>query len=144
MDTASGAGVWSDLAADRAGADERLFRAFVRGKGRGVDVRAVRGVVRTARGMLGLDATFCDIDLVRHADGYEVVVWYRFPPAAGTDKSALEAVSFLVDTPTSATCLRPRSDPPNRRRPTGADLGTRIRRGGITSALHAPGAATHP
>jgi len=95
--------MWIDLAAARAAQDERLVERLSCGQGRRHDLRMVRDVVSQARGMLGLEATLCDLEIAVQGDRCDVVVWYRFPWAAGRDGQALEAVSFRIDAPTPAT-----------------------------------------
>jgi hypothetical protein len=76
-----------------------MLQHFACGQGRGLDAQTVRSVVSQARSMLGLEATFCDIEIVMHGDGHELVVWYQFPPVAGSDSDspAREAASFFID-----------------------------------------------
>jgi hypothetical protein len=133
-----GSSIWDGIATVREAEDERLLQDLAGGKGRGLDAETLRKVVSDARSMLGLDATFDDVEVVGHAEGYEVVVWYRFPATAGTDPGpGSEAVSFHIEAPRSLPSPATASPRTQRRRATGADVATRTHQCGMTSALRA-------
>ncbi len=141
MYSGSGFSVWDDLVIARESEDERLFQHFARAGGQGMDRRAVRDIVSQARSMLGLEAIFCDLDLIPHDDSHEVVVWYEFPPAPGKDTRSLEAVSFLIDAAAPSRSPRATAGPPSRRRHPAAGAATRTHHCSLTSALRAAGTA---
>ncbi len=159
--------VWIDLAAARQAQDARLVQRLSCGQRRRRDLRVVRDVVSQARGMLGLEATFCDLEIAVQGDRCDVVVWYRFPQAAGTAGQALEAVSFRIDAPVPATGpgalpyqggrrskataagMAPRTDhrrmsPPARAEGRAARLPAEVLRRGHRAAPHRPGGPSRP